>query len=450
MAWLDANTASRFYGASSGDLLQALALGATTAVKSIDVSASYYNTGPYGYVAHYDIPGGDCSLDLGRPMHMDASGAVYVLRGYFGVSASPTSGLGVLGAGARGSQSYLRVLPDRTLQVFDKTGVARTPATVTAIPTGGALQEVTVVIDCITLSTVWIAIAMGTAWEVAYDTGLGRSAMFDEAAVLCLGEYLATGVSRSADLYFDDVSWRFTSSAADAPHLVAYPRTKVNGCNLPTSVGSYNAWTIGGTSPPANKWEACDDVPNNGETDFIQTAVADDKQTFHYGGSNPIPVGGTIIRGQMCWDQRVVGASKQGAYGVLRLAGADATVSSLVNPPAGAWYAVGQNRVDRPGGGAWARADVAPGTLEIGVGGYGILGTPTVQATLLCAPEWLYYTDSLGLSPEPQVGVTVQAVPSQVKGGRGPLVRPAYDHIDRRTLRGVREVAESVRRTVRS
>lgn len=95
------------------------------------------------------------------------------------------------------------------------------------------------------------------------------------------------------DLYIDDIAVNDTSGAADNSWC---GDGGVLAAQVPTGAGNYTDWSKGGTSVPANVYQAIDEVPNNGDTDFAYDSTSTHKSTFAIGAVPTIPTGYNISR----------------------------------------------------------------------------------------------------------------------------------------------------------
>lgn len=80
----------------------------------------------------------------------------------------------------------------------------------------------------------------------------------------------------SGTTYVDDIGINDTNGTRDTSwcgdgHIVAYA---IN------ANGTYTDLAIGGGTPPANAWQAVDEVPANDDTDYIYSTTAAEKSTF--------------------------------------------------------------------------------------------------------------------------------------------------------------------------
>jgi len=409
-------------------------------LKSIDPSTDRAQTGTYSLKHNLNIPGADCAVPISRYPNWGDIPHIVSVSFALGFSAMPTSRLGVLSDGTSTGAKWLTLEPsgEFTIRTFLNLAVATSPFG----PNLTGLDEFTVVFDCLSQSTVWVSIARNGVWEWEFDTGLSVAVMFGTGfgpgrRDIYIAESLPTGVMRNCAMYTDDWCGRYTTSVADAPYNLAHPRPRVSVPVVFDANGFHNTWTIGGTTPPANKWQAIDDAPHNEDVDVIQSTVAGDRQTFTYAAANPVPAGATILRTSVAAVQRIVGASKVGGQVLARLGGTSVALGNPANPvtahPNG-WHGIVHWAAARPGGGSWLRADFDPGVLEVGVEALSF-GTPLPQITAMRSARAVYYTQNLPLSTTPNQGTPVaESGRADIPGARGPVLRPDYNFTYRSPL----------------
>ena len=76
--------------------------------------------------------------------------------------------------------------------------------------------------------------------------------------------------------YLDDIAINDTTGTRDIDwpgegHIVAY---------VPAAGGTYTDFSIGGSSPPANAYQAVDDIPANDGTDYVYSTTTGEQATF--------------------------------------------------------------------------------------------------------------------------------------------------------------------------
>src|SRR3990167_1328385 len=352
-----------------------------------------------------DTNGASCRIKAISGVYAGGNNRIMSVQGFLGLSAAPSSEITLI-VDAVGNK-LVGIGTDRKLYFYDKGGTQRGSASTTLIPTAG-LQEITIFWDGLTLSTVWISVFFGASEELAFDTGVSYVNFFGNIVnQLDWGEILAAGTNRRAQLFADDLYGNRTTTAGDAPHLVAYPRHRGNGliATPPDSEGTYTAW--GGNTATPNTWQDIDETPNNGDTDSRDTATKSINHTFKSSAANPIPTGGTPVKVQMRCVSRLLGDNKVGAHFMLRLGGNE-TFTGLNSACGGGTSYGGKVAyvIVRPGGGSWARTDFDPNTLEFGWRSDNLATFETgPRITQQLGPEVVYYTASLGLSTTPVAAV---------------------------------------------
>ena len=394
-----------FFDAESNDTTCEKHLGTNVAVQN---TAGRQQTGSYGYSSNYNLTGSQV-IGPGVQGVITATN-IFVLSFAAGVDAAPSATAPIFVRKVSSSYyNHIILGTDRSLRFYDKNGNQVGSASITVIPTTG-MQEVVVVFDGTTLSTVYIKVYFGDTEELAFDTGKTPDNFWDTSN----GEFYFGDPNNGSDknfvLYSDDVVIRSSSTAGDAPHLIAYPRLRGAGgiTTPPTSVGTYDAWDAPVGAP--TKYEAVDDPGvHDGDTTYVNTFTKGASQTFKYAAANPTPNPCTIEFVQL----RDVGkktVDKMGAHFKLRLGGTDVPAGS----PSGSNDATPSTSysggvlvpVSRPGGGSWTRADAEPDTLEFGWQGSNNASFNTgAQITKQPGPTWVYYTDTLPLGTTPTVPV---------------------------------------------
>lgn len=337
----------------------------------------------------------------------DPRTALWVLSGALGVSAAPSANIEIANIEI-GANIYkmLWIDTNKKLRVSDYLGNLLNDASkMTAIPTTG-MQEFHVVIDPLTLSTVYIKIYEDGVEKDAFDTGLTPTQFFSSNTSATVGwRWGGNGINLGFIYYGDDLSVRFSTAAGDAPHLVAYPRFRgVGGSTTPpTSSGTYAQWT---PTPAGSPWLRVDDFPNNGDTDYIAENVFDatrKRHTFKTSSANPTPDPCTVdwMQWQTVGRRDESSGVKLGHYALVRLAGTDSEKAAIQ----AATY-VGDIVLYplAPGGGAWVRANFDANTTE-----FGAVSHPSASATTpsnsritqQCGPVVIYHTATIAAGTTP-------------------------------------------------
>jgi len=87
---------------------------------------------------------------------------------------------------------------------------------------------------------------------------------------------LATSSGATYTTWFDDVAINDTAGSVNNSWI---GDGRVIGLT-PSGAGNYTQLAIGGSSPPANNWQAVDDVPPNDGVDYVYGTVVDEKDTY--------------------------------------------------------------------------------------------------------------------------------------------------------------------------
>ncbi len=327
--------------------------------------------------------------------------------------ASQTQEIGLITDGTQLGHRYAALDTGGGIRIYNKSGQLRAVAAGQISST--TAKSVAIVFDGLTLSTVWVSIVVNGTEVASFDTLNTWTQMFDTTKVLSVGEYLPPTYNPNTILYVDDVVLETSYTASDAPHLVQYPAFKISGgATTPaTSEGNYTAWTNstdgGSCSAAANKWTAISETPNDGGCHYVTSTVGGAKESFKNSAANPIPVGALGVRypvGKMVAALRGAGKVSPGVF--LRLGGTDSSLFSAGSIGT-AYVGTGGVFESRPGGGSWARADAAPGTIEFGCGNPDVGGVPVgANTTQLFGPEWLYWTALLPLTSTPTIAAVTQ------------------------------------------
>lgn len=335
-------------------------------------------------------------------------------RAYLGLDAAPSSEAalmyakgGATAAPVSGGITMVGISTGRALKFYDETGTLHATST-TLIPTTG-LQEVTIIYDGHTLSTVWLHVIFGTTLEISLNTGVSWDTFWPATTdpAIYLGEALPAA-NRGCHIYADDVTSERSQSSGDAPHLVAYPRLLVSEPQNPDAgiVGT-SPWTAGhwdeGTN--ADDYQEIDnsELPtHDSDTTYLQSTVASEIYYVTTTATNPITgISATVRRAQTKYVARKTGSDKLPPLINLRISGTNATTA--VSATMTTTYA-GNAAIDlaRPGGGSWVDTD-----WDSGVTAWGMVTDATTagtRVTLHLGPEAIYYTASHSLTTTPTTG----------------------------------------------
>ena len=404
MPWFHDDTAFAYGG--EGDDKDLVTVSNRVGVVSVSRQTSRVQTGAGGL--DFDLTTNGNRAVLFTTGITTATTRVYVFRGYFGLDTAPTSEMALIygsatSTGASGGIAYVTIGTDRKLRLYDKAGTLLLTSTST-IPTAG-LQEVTIIIDCRTLATVWVSFIFGTTEDAFVDTGRTVTAMFTTGSeAIFWGEALAGGVNRGCHLYADDLTSRYTDSAGDAPHVAAYPRLNIYGAVNPTTNGNYTAWdsntndTIDSATTLVAYLDNGELPTHDGNTSTIASSTESENFTVKSTVANPLPDPWTVAWVAVCAVLRNTDVAKISPGVLLRLTGTDlaygtgggvSTTFVGIQQPAGT----------QPDLGAWVRADADASTLEWGFQAASI--DAGARVTLMLGPLWIGSNASLSLTTTP-------------------------------------------------
>lgn len=264
-----------------------------------------------------------------------------------------------------GTPGYLIAIDeDRKVNVYKYDGTKLATGT-TSINTAGALQAVTVIFDAglRIADDVFVYVWIDGVLEHNIQTGLTCAGYFGAtSAALKLGG-TCTDPGPGVDLLVDDLYYEVSTTAADGPHLVAYPLLFTAGSYEASADGDVTDWDensgdgdhfdeLIGDGTPANE-------PDD-DTTFVETAVVSEKELFLQSTGNPVPVGKTVHSVDCFAYGRTVGDSKHGAEFLLR-DGSDNEVTGAEEAaiaPIITTYAWRREFIPlAPDGGAWTQGD---------------------------------------------------------------------------------------------
>ena len=297
---------------------------------------------------------------------------------------------------------------DRKFYFYDKNGnQLAVSTTLCPLVSGGVMQEMTYILDGLTLGTVWLHVFFGdTSPEISINTGLAQASIIQYDS-LWWGMVTAGGDSvPGSRLKIDDAMWGYSTVANDAPHTTAYPRPRgkggMNHCEPTATVSGYTDWTANGAT--AVECVDADELPNHdSDTTHIQGNAINQQELYTYSSANPMPVGATVIKVQQSLVHRLTSDNKQTDLLLYKLAGTE--LAATIETPGTAYIGWTGRKMLRPSGDfSWVQAD---GDLTGGVSklAFGVQtsdqGDIGNNVTLLPGPEWIYYTDTLPLAPTP-------------------------------------------------
>lgn len=342
--------------------------------------------------------------------------AILVCSAAGGLSAAPAQAMGLLvghtnegsAIGTSGLKKLVQIGTDRLLRFYSAQAVSTQVGwpSVTAIPTTG-LQELMVVYDGLSHTTMWIHCAIGTAWELSFDTGLSWSAFWGGGTInVFWGDYTDGSTDHNVTLFTDDLIIANSTTAGDAPHLIAYPRLRINGARNPTTNGFHSGgagnWTNQAAAAATFAEVDNSELPtHDSDTTYWTTTGNSTTQGVLSTDANPVASGATVRHVMQRIVAQTTDASKGGLRCIMRLGGVDVVTNFFWVPSTsyGGNYAL---NLARPGGGAWAVGDFAASTLEWGSAS-AASGLLALRVTLELGPDIAYSTASHALAPTPGI-----------------------------------------------
>lgn len=257
---------------------------------------------------------------------------------------------------------------------------------------------------------VFIKLYLDGVEDTAVQTSLVDTSIFDTTKDFFWGEYLPAATNRGADMYGDDLAFRYSTTASDAPHITAYPSdiSLVGGSTLPPTAESlYHEFSSTTASP--NSYQDIDDYPWSG-SDQLATTANSKRALFTYSAANPLSGSETIDDVQQGIVSDVSSGAKVTGTPLYSLAGTDLIESGFSTPSTSM---VGDRVANmlRPGGGSWVKADFDPGVLSFGIESL-VSGSIGWQVAAIPGPEIVYYTATLPKGAPPPHTLDAMWVPT--------------------------------------
>lgn len=290
------------------------------------------------------------------------------MQAYFNFDGNPNSIVPIFGPYATNRTGVYIVEANattRTLRICavgtDGDYATRTPLTPWSEATiaNGSYTGVVWIIDPLTQGTnnVWLRLFVDNIEIFHFDAGVWPVAM--SSALYGITTY---GVAPNVALRIDDAVGLITTSAADAPHLAAWPLAKVDAQH-PISDTASDDWLTepGGSGVKALHWD--DATGNDGDTTYLssaqtaktQTSSMESLATLGWNASATVfsykyPSTGIIYGPVLSSVHKTVGGTKFEGFAVNNLS----TDQNVIDP--GSTYV---GRVDHliRSSGLWARAD---------------------------------------------------------------------------------------------
>lgn len=292
---------------------------------------------------------------------------IYVLQGWLGASAMPSTTVGVITNSQTTPSRFVRLNTAGKVEVYDKAGTLWATSASVFPTSGAAALEWMVAFDTITnTSSVLVILYVNRQIEAIVPTGLSRASFFDTK----LFEWGENNVasSKGADLYMTHGVYTYCDAASDSPLLKPWPSLYV--ISSPTAdAESINEWEAGTTATP-NGWQDVDDRGSPGahpghdsDTGRNQSLFQNKRFLNTYSAANPLASTDIVHAVFVASTGSNVSGSKVSYYHLLRLGGTD--LANTSHAP-GAGYTGFETPMSRPGGGAWAVSDFEPTTLAYG------------------------------------------------------------------------------------
>lgn len=318
------------------------------------------------------------------------------LSGALKASATPSSPLPLASRDDVPSHVYAAVGTDLKIHIYDNAG-NQLGTSVGAISTSSATEFAVFWMQA-GVATISVVIFLGGAFDVRIDAP--STTLLDAFNYFAIGGHSgASGLGADLSGY---VFLRATNDEADAPYNVPYPRLHAAGSLLSpaSSVGDEDAWSLTGA---ATKYAA---ITDSSDSSYIESQTLLAAQLFQHstdligGGTPVIPSDATIDHLAYKYVFKTINASKLGSDMLMKLGGTE-----LVTPAwsAGSSYVGAFIEPDRPGGGAWTRADAGldGGGKSLVQFGFSLPDStspaPSSRTVLAPAPDWIWHNGVLSV-----------------------------------------------------
>jgi len=229
--------------------------------------------------------------------------------------------------------------------------------------TNGSYTCVVWIIDPLTLgaNNVWLRLFVDSVEVFSFDAGVWPAAMGGIASGYGISTY---GVAPNVALRIDDAVGLITTSAADAPHLAAWPLAKVDAQHpISDTGGTVGEWVRNsGTADYYTYWD--DATGNDGDTTYLSsaqtaktnTSAMESLATLGWNASATVfeykyPSTGIIYGPVLSSVHKTVGGTKFEGFGTTNL-----TTDQNVTDP-GSTYVGRVDQLIRSPYTAWTRAD---------------------------------------------------------------------------------------------
>jgi hypothetical protein len=307
----------------------------------IDVS-NFVNTSIISMQAYFNFDGNpNAIVPIFGPTSTDRTGA-YIVE-----ANATTRTLRICAVGTNGDYA---------------TRTPLTPWSEAAIPSGSYdTGPVVFIIDPLSVNTdhVWLRLFVNNVEVFSFDAGVWPIAMSNEQYGIS-----TYGVAPSVALRIDDAVGLITTSAADAPHLAAWPIAKVDAQHpISDTGGTVGEWVRNsGTADYYTYWD--DATGNDGDTTYLSsaqtaktnTSAMESLATLGWNASATVfeykyPSTGIIYGPVLSCVHRTVGGTKFEGFGTTNL-----TTDQNVTDP-GSTYVGRVDQLIRSPYTAWTRAD---------------------------------------------------------------------------------------------
>lgn len=382
------------------------------------VQTTRVNTGTYGGLFSNNGAGGHY-FDAVNMTAAQANGAINVMSIWAGLNGTPTSDVALVSQSGATTERQVRIGTDLKLRIYDKDENQLGPASASSITTS-SLDHIVVIFDSLTLGSndLWIAVIINGTEELAFRANRTATEFWTTGGSEFVRYGDPTGNhGASSGIFFDDATWRRSGASGDAPQTVGYPKLLgVGGAmRLPIAEGTHSQWSPLGAGTHYTEVDDTAGSPDD-DTSYNEETVVDEKDTYQYGTSNPLPAASDVV--DFVWHKgrtRLTGASKLGCNGLLRDSGGSEITQIWV---AGSTSYSTKRDVeaenDSPDGDPWSTSDWdltgGESNTEFGVQAHPTTDVGVRLTTMYCPELWSHDSgDLLSTTTTP----TTQSLPSR-------------------------------------
>jgi len=241
----------------------------------------------------------------------------------------------------------------------------------------------------------WCTVIIDDVVQISADLGPWSYYL---AGITAYG-FIAGDAAANVDIRLDDICGFYSTSASDAPHLLAAPIAKVAAQHPISDMGCSLTWTrFTGTNDWYTYWDEA--TGNDGDTTYLgggqeclQTSLFESAATLGWGGSAVILEQGAGVGPVWSAVYRSIASGTKWVYTTYCDLANNVT---LADP--GTTYVGVLKRLTRTSG-SWADDDL--GTLKAGGLGGTTVDRPCAITTLML--QWTYYDTTLSLTPAPMI-----------------------------------------------